>query len=353
MGGYIPIVFLQERATQPSIRGTWSRQVCGMTWGIITVIFLTHYLVLWGYMGLWRNIIGVTWEVVIVWTLAQTMATDPMCLHADSENKLRLADNLVSQATQSLLVESLSKDLPAAPEKHQLVRLCSTCLVDKSLCSLHCGSCNRCQVTVDHHCPYVNNCIGLGNRRVFVCFLVSASSGCLYFGIQAFLMQLLQSRSTFLTALPDAATCYKYTSNNLDINNWFLFEWCLSQSYPTFFAASFLGVGAAIWIGVLMVQQLCAIARETTSFEQLKRNNFGKDLGSFQALWRGMANIGLFFQTGKYFIFSQVSENPCRSKACNHHHQKVRDVHTADDKDPLLYSDADTGDEGSEKNHSL
>lgn len=37
----------------------------------------------------------------------------------------------------------------------------------------HCRACGHCVVYMDHHCPWVNNCVGLGNHGVFMCFLVS------------------------------------------------------------------------------------------------------------------------------------------------------------------------------------
>lgn len=41
--------------------------------------------------------------------------------------------------------------------------------------------CNKCVVSLDHHCPFVCNCVGRGNRRMFVLFLLSAATGCMYF----------------------------------------------------------------------------------------------------------------------------------------------------------------------------
>ena len=32
-----------------------------------------------------------------------------------------------------------------------------------------------CVVNLDHHCPFVNNCVGRGNRRMFVLFTLFAS----------------------------------------------------------------------------------------------------------------------------------------------------------------------------------
>ena len=37
----------------------------------------------------------------------------------------------------------------------------------------HCNICDKCVKRYDHHCPWLNNCIGGGNQLIFICFLVS------------------------------------------------------------------------------------------------------------------------------------------------------------------------------------
>lgn len=42
----------------------------------------------------------------------------------------------------------------------------------------HCRACKTCTLKFDHHCPWLNQCVGLGNERYFVLFMGWLSFGC-------------------------------------------------------------------------------------------------------------------------------------------------------------------------------
>jgi palmitoyltransferase ZDHHC1/11 len=53
-------------------------------------------------------------------------------------------------------------------------RFCSLCCCPVDSTSKHCIKCGRCTLGFDHHCKWVNNCIGVGNYKKFIFLIVVA-----------------------------------------------------------------------------------------------------------------------------------------------------------------------------------
>lgn len=49
--------------------------------------------------------------------------------------------------------------------------ICPECIIEKPLRSRHCEICRRCVGVYDHHCPWINNCVGKENHRFFLSYV--------------------------------------------------------------------------------------------------------------------------------------------------------------------------------------
>lgn len=58
--------------------------------------------------------------------------------------------------------------------------MCRRCQAFKPPRAHHCSICKRCIIKMDHHCPWVNNCVGIGNHKYFLLFIFYTSLSCFY-----------------------------------------------------------------------------------------------------------------------------------------------------------------------------
>jgi hypothetical protein len=57
---------------------------------------------------------------------------------------------------------------------------CRSCKMQKPARSKHCSMCDMCVEKFDHHCIWINNCVGLGNYRYFISFITLHMVLCWY-----------------------------------------------------------------------------------------------------------------------------------------------------------------------------
>ncbi|XP_049869774.1 palmitoyltransferase ZDHHC6-like [Pectinophora gossypiella] len=72
---------------------------------------------------------------------------------------------------------------PDNEEDTQYLQYCSICKGYKAPRSHHCRKCGYCVKKMDHHCPWINCCVGHANHGYFTMFLTSAVLGCLHASI--------------------------------------------------------------------------------------------------------------------------------------------------------------------------
>ena len=85
-----------------------------------------------------------------------------------------------SSSVGSASIGSRKRDGDAHAGADPGVGWCKKCDAPKPPRTHHCSVCKRCVLKMDHHCPWLNACVGWGNYPFFVRFLFYVWLGCLY-----------------------------------------------------------------------------------------------------------------------------------------------------------------------------
>jgi len=131
------------------------------SWLLLTWLTMIAPIADWSMM-----LVFCTTVPVAFYTFYRTWCCDPGYIHATFQERCMTIVQL-SETDES--------------DKSAAASFCTTCLISRPIRSKHCSTCDRCVIRFDHHCPWVGNCIGGNNHRLFIGYLASLVASALLF----------------------------------------------------------------------------------------------------------------------------------------------------------------------------
>ncbi|XP_064367170.1 palmitoyltransferase ZDHHC2 isoform X3 [Dromaius novaehollandiae] len=122
--------------------------------------------------------------MLFVWSYWKTIFTLPMNpskeFHLSYSDKESLEREPRGESQQEVLRRA-AKDLPIYTRTMSgAIRYCDRCQLVKPDRCHHCSVCDKCILKMDHHCPWVNNCVGFSNYKFFLLFLAYSLLYCIF-----------------------------------------------------------------------------------------------------------------------------------------------------------------------------
>ncbi|EFA75606.1 Ankyrin repeat-containing protein AKR1 [Heterostelium album PN500] len=132
--------------------------VLPVTWWIIgcVICYWTYFfLILWNtpYYTISHIFINL-FSAVFFYCLCKLPFTDPGVIKSSPKNDERAFLDCLE----------LNEKIP---------EICVTCFTNRPIRSKHCKVCKTCVARFDHHCIWINNCVGAKNHRLFILLLLS------------------------------------------------------------------------------------------------------------------------------------------------------------------------------------
>jgi hypothetical protein len=141
---------------------------------------------------------------------------------------------------------------------------CRTCDKAKPPRTHHCSLCGTCVLKMDHHCPWINGCVGYHNQRYFILFLLYLLAGTLY---SCLLM-------AHLFWLHPAASAERYAAASEDIQVVFVFVLA-----GVIFVTMLLFVG---WNGLMVLTNKTAIEYQMYAAHEVNPFDLGRQRNLMQ-----------------------------------------------------------------------
>nr|KAF6476967.1 zinc finger DHHC-type palmitoyltransferase 3 [Rousettus aegyptiacus] len=180
----------------------------------------------------------------------------------------------------------------------QVVYKCPKCCSIKPDRAHHCSVCKRCIRKMDHHCPWVNNCVGENNQKYFVLFTMYIALISLHALIMVgfhFLRcfeedwtNLLQAYGLMRKGGAEAQISLREKRGPLKISS----AECSSFSPPTtvilLILLCFEGLLFFIFTSVMFGTQVHSICTDETGIERLKRKHQPRE---YRGSWKFVQDI--------------------------------------------------------------
>ncbi|KAI0978621.1 hypothetical protein GJ496_010652 [Pomphorhynchus laevis] len=179
------------------------------------------------------------------------------------------------------------------------VEWCKYCNGYKPPRSHHCKKCKRCVILMDHHCPWINGCVGYFNRRIFITYLA--------------LTHILSVYTLFAIFIPFLVTLYRACLANeqfqqvqtRDIPFGLMASACLSSGFT---------VSIFLFSGILIILQISNCKRNTAAVEKkiiykVEATSHQRVKNPFNLGWRNNLRKTLFDSLNEHFDNWEINKN--------------------------------------------
>ncbi|KAG8435427.1 hypothetical protein GDO86_013386 [Hymenochirus boettgeri] len=147
------------------------------------------------------------------------------------------------------------------------VSVCRKCIAHKPARTHHCSICSRCILKMDHHCPWLNNCVGHYNHRYFFSFCLFMTMGCIYCSISSRVMfkEAYAAIETYSQTPPPT-----FSFQERIFHKCIIYLWVLCSSVA-------LALGAlTLWHAMLITRGETSIERHINKKERKRLQSAGK-----------------------------------------------------------------------------
>uniref|UniRef100_A0A5B7AWB2 S-acyltransferase n=2 Tax=Davidia involucrata TaxID=16924 RepID=A0A5B7AWB2_DAVIN len=127
-------------------------------------VFIDQWFGLRSSPGIMNAVVFTAVALMCVFNYSVAIFTDPGGVSSTFVPDIQDAENPIHE------IKRKSGDL----------RYCQKCSHYKPPRAHHCRVCRRCVLRMDHHCIWMNNCVGHANYKVFFIFIMYAVIACIY-----------------------------------------------------------------------------------------------------------------------------------------------------------------------------